>query len=260
MSARVADEAAVLTVARGLQVLRAFRSERSPVSNAELARRTGLSKSTVSKLTSTLLQLGFIGYVPGGRQFELAPRPLGTGHAFIESSALLHTVHPLMQELADRLGVSTALAVPDGIDMLYIACRSSSRGVRLHVGSVLPIGTTAIGRACLWAMPANERGPLIARLVQHAGPHGDALEEAVQGSFVELDDTGTCCMADGVVGNTFSTALPVRVGRQDVLMGLSCGKAVEGADLVAERKRIGPAMKQAAEQFVELLAHADGRP
>jgi DNA-binding IclR family transcriptional regulator len=260
MSTRAANEAAVLTVARGLQVLRAFRSERSPLSNGELARRTGLSKSTVSKLTTTLMQLGIIGHAPGGRQFELAPGPLSTTQAFIGSSALLHTVQPLMQELADRLGVATSLAVPDGIDMLCIACRASHRGGRPHVGSVLPMSTTATGRACLWAMPPDERRPLVDRLVQHAGPHGNSLEAAIRRSFAELDETGTCCVPDGVVSDTFSIALPVRVGRQANLMGLNCGKALCGADLAAERQRIAPAMKEVARQVVDRLADTDGRP
>jgi len=38
-----------MTVERGLDVLRAFRAERAPLSNAELVRRTGLSKATVSR-------------------------------------------------------------------------------------------------------------------------------------------------------------------------------------------------------------------
>ena len=251
-----------LTVSRGLQVLRAFRSERSPLSNAELVRRTGLSKATVSRLTSTLLQLGFLGHVAGSRHFELAAGPLAIGHAFIESSKLLQTVHPLMQELADRLAVSTALAIPNGLDMLYIAYCASARvaTLRLGVGSVLPMGMTAIGRAYLWALPAGDRGLLISRLTQDAGPHAAALETAIRASFCELDDTGTCCVSDGVLRDTFGFALPVRAGRQGVLMGLSCGKAAVRPDLSAERRRLVPALKDAAMQFEELLADADGQP
>ena len=40
------------TLARGLSVLRAFRTSDDGLSNAEIAQRTGLPKSTVSRLTS----------------------------------------------------------------------------------------------------------------------------------------------------------------------------------------------------------------
>jgi DNA-binding IclR family transcriptional regulator len=152
MSARVQtreEASALLTVERGLQVLRAFRSNSAPLTNAELVGRTRLSKATVSRLTSTLLQLGYLRRGPDGRAFEVAARPLGIGHAFIASSELLHETQPLLQTLADRLAVSVALAIGDGLDMLYVAYRASQRvaTLRLGVGSVLPMGTTSIGHA-----------------------------------------------------------------------------------------------------------------
>src|SRR4051794_20577612 len=110
------QEAALLTVERGMQVLRAFRCHRACLSNAELVRRTGLPKSTVSRLTSTLLQVGFLRHVPGGREFELATGSLTMGHAFVSSSELLHRADPLLQELAERLDLSVALAVGDAFE------------------------------------------------------------------------------------------------------------------------------------------------
>jgi DNA-binding IclR family transcriptional regulator len=73
------DDAAntMLTVSRGLQVLRTFRGERTALSNAQIVARSGLPKSTVSRLTSTLMRSGFLRHVAGGRQFELASGSLG---------------------------------------------------------------------------------------------------------------------------------------------------------------------------------------
>ena len=51
-----------------------------------------------------------------------------------------------MQELADRLNGSVALAIGDHLEMLYIGYRISHRiaTLRLGVGSLLPMGTTSI--------------------------------------------------------------------------------------------------------------------
>jgi DNA-binding IclR family transcriptional regulator len=252
----------MLTVGRGLQVLRAFRSERTAVSNAELVRRTGLSKATVSRLTTTLLQMGFLRHEPGGRSFELAAGALGMGHAFIESSDLLQAVQPFMQDLAERLEVSAALAVPDDLDMVYIAYCASHRvaTLRLGVGSVLPMGLSAIGRAYLWGLPLAEQRALLARLRGQAGPQADALDAGIRASFGELDDSGTCCVWSGVLRDTYGIALPVRAGRQRVLLGLSCGRAVLRPDLAAERRRIAPMLRQAALDLQQLLSGVDGVP
>ena len=52
----------------GLRPLRAFRCDRASLGNAELVRRTGLPKATVSRLTTTLLQVGFLRHVAGGSE------------------------------------------------------------------------------------------------------------------------------------------------------------------------------------------------
>jgi DNA-binding IclR family transcriptional regulator len=252
---------AVLTVERGLQVLRAFRSERAALSNAELARRTGLPKSAVSKLTSTLLQLGLVARAPGGRLFELIPGALASGHAFVGSSPLLPLVHPVLRRLTDDTFASTAMSVPDGVDMICIAsCTPARIGTAgPHVGSLLPMATTAAGRAYLWALPTNERSQQLARLLQRAADHEPGLEGAVRSSFLELDQMGTCCVSDAM-GATLAVALPLKAGRQAVLMSLSCVASSITSDVADRRKRLASALRSAAERIVELLADSDGRP
>jgi DNA-binding IclR family transcriptional regulator len=254
------DSATLMTVERGLEVLRAFRSDRTPLTNAELVRRTGLPKATVSRLTSTLLQVGFLRQAPGRRAFELADGALGIGVAFLGTNDLLHAAQPLLQDLADRLDVSVALAVPEGLDMLYVGYGVSRQvaTLRLGVGSVLPMGSTSIGRAYLWALPPAQQRPLVDACVAQAGPQGAALAQAIATSFGELAAGGTCAVWGGFQRRTYGVALPVRVGRAGLPMGLSCGKADAELDLQAERARIAPALKATAAQLQALLADFDG--
>jgi len=252
----------MLTVARGLQVLRAFGPNRGPLSNSQLARDTHLSKASVSRLTSTLIQLGYLRHVPGGRQFELAAGPLAVGHAFVASSELLQTALPLMQELANRLDVSVALGIRDGLDMLYVGYRVSVRTgtLRLGVGSVLPMDTTAIGNAYLWGLPAAEREDLVSRLRGAAGAEGARVERRIRLSFSQLRRSGTCAVLAGYQRGTYALALPVRVGRQHILMGFSCGKADVQPRLRAERERIAPELLAAARRLEHLLEDFEGPP
>lgn len=258
-----ADGAATLmTVERGLEVLRAFRSDRAPLSNAELVRRTGLPKATVSRLTSTLLQVGFLRLVPGKREFELSTGALGIGHAYLATNDMLQAAQPLMQEFADQSGVSVALGIQDGIDLLYIGYRVSRKvaTLRLGVGSVLPMATTSIGRAYLWGLPAEQRRGLIDEHKRRAGSQGDALERSIQASFLELETTGVCAVLSGFQRGTCGVALPIRVGREKTLMALSFGKADVDLDLQSERARIAPALKEAALRLETLLRDFDGHP
>ncbi|WP_198968727.1 IclR family transcriptional regulator [Xylophilus sp. ASV27] len=257
--AQAAESATLMTVERGLEVLRAFRSDRTPLTNAELVRRTGLPKATVSRLTSTLLQVGFLRLVPGRREFELSAGALGIGHAYLATNDMLQAAQPLMQELADRLDVSVALGIQDGIDILYVGYRVSRKvaTLRLGVGSVLPMGATSIGRAYLWGLPPGQQRALIEEHKRRAGAQGEALEQSIRASFAELAQSGTCAVLGGYQRGTYGVALPIRVGLQGALMSLSCGKADVELDLRSERERIAPALKETAARLQALLAGFD---
>jgi DNA-binding IclR family transcriptional regulator len=256
------DAAALLTVSRGLAVLRALRSDGTPVANTELVRRTGLPKATVSRLTSTLLQLGFVRRMRGGREFELAAGAYGMGHALVAASELIPTAEPVMQTLADRLKASVALAIPDGLDMLYVAYRAG-HGVatlRLGRGTVLPMATTAIGHAYLGGLEAPERQRQIDRLTAMAGNGAQAIARGIAHSLADLAAQGACTVLGGYQRDVGATAVPLRVGRRAVLMGLSCGKASLQADVALERRIVVPAIKDAAAELQERLAPLDGLP
>lgn len=250
------------TVQRGMDVLRAFRCERMALSNSELVRRTGFSKATVSRMTSTFVQLGFLRHVPGGRQFELATGPLSIGHAFTEASPLLEKARPFMQDLADRLNVSVALATGNQLEMLYIGYCTGKRiaTLRLGVGSLLPMGVTAIGRAYLWQLAPAEQQRQIAALRQAAGSKGDAMEKGIRQGFAEIESTGTCFAVGGYQRDAYGIAAPVCIGVERLPMALSCGAVDVEQHLAAARKRIAPELRKAAGQLEKLLAGVEGTP
>jgi DNA-binding IclR family transcriptional regulator len=244
-----------LTLNRGLQLLRAFRAERVPLTNGELASRTGMSKSAISRLTSTLIQLGYIHRVAGGSRFELATGVFGIGHAYLETNPVTRLAHPLMQQLADQLDVSVALATANGLDMLYIAHRAGSRiaTLRLGVGSLLPMGQTATGRAWLWGLPGHERQQYVARLLEAAGPQREAIRTGIEKAFEDLRENGVCMSHGEFQRNAYGIALPVRVGDSAAPMSFSCGAIKAQPDREAIRRRIVPGLKQAARDLERVL-------
>jgi len=78
------DPSFATTLAHGLDVLAAFRSGSGSLSNADLAGSTGLSRPTVSRLTHTLAQLGYLKRDARGR-FELGLGILAPQHRRVQS-------------------------------------------------------------------------------------------------------------------------------------------------------------------------------
>src|SRR5947209_13911476 len=85
---------------RGIELLRSFRPGSELLGNAELAERTGLSRSTVSRLTQTLVGGGLLQVEPRSRAFRLAPAVLSIGHAMRTGSSVLATAAPRMRQAA----------------------------------------------------------------------------------------------------------------------------------------------------------------
>ncbi|AKM44787.1 IclR family transcriptional regulator [Burkholderia contaminans] len=251
-----------LTVERGLEVLHAFRAVRAPLSNAELVRRTGLPKATVSRLTSTLISTGYLRRVGGGRQFELSAGALSIGHAYLEANPVTRLVTPVMQKLADKLDLSVALAVPHRLDMVYIAWRASPKiaTLRLGVGSLLPMESTAVGRAYLYGLPEDARDALIAELLEAAGDDADVVQKNLDAAFADLEQSGVCMSVGEYQRNAYGIAVPIVVGRTQTLMALNCGAVELEPDMTAIRRRVVSELKAAAETLSFILSDVDCEP
>ncbi|WP_434666201.1 IclR family transcriptional regulator [Paraburkholderia sp. A3BS-1L] len=248
-----------LTVERGLEVLRAFRAARAPLSNAELVRRTGFPKATVSRLTTTLIAIGYLRRVGGGRQFELSAGALSIGNAYLEANPFTRIVNPFIQKLADKLDLSVALAVPHRLDMIYIAWCASARiaTLRLGVGSLLPMESTSVGRAYLYALQPAQREWLVAALLEAAGDHAESVRRNLEVAFADLRESGVCMSVGEYQRNAYGIALPIVVGRSNTLMTLNCGAIELDPDMNVIRKRVIPELKATASKLMKELADVD---
>jgi DNA-binding IclR family transcriptional regulator len=160
------DEQFVTSLARGLSVLRAFRRGDNGLGNQELAERTGLAKSTISRLTYTLAALGYLNYSQATGRYTLSVATLSLGFSVLGNLAIRDIARPLMQALADKYDCSVAIGAPDQRTMIYVEhCRGQSPlHIGIEVGSHVRMATTAMGRAYLASLPADARESLLDKL------------------------------------------------------------------------------------------------
>src|SRR5690242_20699779 len=105
------DRQFVEALARGLDVLRAFRAEDGGglLGNQEIAARTGLPKPTVSRLTYTLTKLGYLVHSERLGKYRLGTPVLSLGYAVLGAAGIHQAARPLMQALADSIDASVSL-------------------------------------------------------------------------------------------------------------------------------------------------------
>jgi IclR family pca regulon transcriptional regulator len=134
------------TFERGLAVLHAVATHPEPrLRRGDLAKASGLPRSTVDRVTATLLHLGHLR--AEGQDLRLALPAMELGNAYLASCGLVGPLAPLLTRLADELDESVTLAVPDDDGARLIAQSTRRRAVYLafHVGAVLPDDRTAAG-------------------------------------------------------------------------------------------------------------------
>ncbi|WP_347333583.1 IclR family transcriptional regulator, partial [Ralstonia pseudosolanacearum] len=117
---REGDPNFVTALARGLELLRAFRPGDTLLGNQEFVRRTGFPKATVSRLAGTLVALGYLRYDDALGKYGLDAGVLALGFAYLASSDVVQLARPHMSAFAQRHGVSISLGRRERLDMVYL--------------------------------------------------------------------------------------------------------------------------------------------
>ncbi len=235
------DRQFVTALARGLEVLACFRSRDRALGNQEIARRCGLPKSTVSRLTHTLTRLGYLSQDADSAKYRLGSATLALGSSVLARMDMRQLARPLMQQLADATGTMVSLGVRDRLSMIYVEnCRSASAlTLSLDVGSRIPLGSTAMGRAWLAVAPAHEREALIDELAALGAPDWAAQHASIEQSLRDYRSLGCACSFGDWQPDVNAIAVGIDPGRGLPRMAINCGGPAFqlGAEFLLEQAR-----------------------
>src|SRR6202158_2806536 len=176
------DRSFVVALSRGLDVLRAFHPNDGLLGNQEIAARTNLPKPTVSRLTYTLTKLGYLTPVPRFEKYQLAPSAMALGYAALANLGVRHLSEAYREQVMRETGGAVAVGGRDRFSMIYFGQSRNglTLGVQLDVGSRIPIVTTAMGRAYIWALPSDERASLLRELREHYGSRWPRMRDGIE--------------------------------------------------------------------------------
>lgn len=139
----------VQSLERGLAVIRAFSAEHHRLTVTEVARTTGLTRAAAWRFLTTLEALGYVS--TDGRYFQLRPKVLDLGYAFLSSFSLPEIAQSNLELLAEELHEPCSATVLDGSDVVFVA-RATTRRIMvmsLGVGRRLPAHASSMGRVLL---------------------------------------------------------------------------------------------------------------
>lgn len=152
-------------------ILRSFTGDDRVLGLAELVRRTGLPKATVSRIAGELVRHRLLdrdthGYRLSGGLFELGLR------ASVERT-LLELAMPFLQDLYERTHETVHLGVRDGTEVVYIAKIGGHRQAASpsRTGGRMPLYCTAIGKVLLAHAEPGLRGQVLTGPLERRTPH-----------------------------------------------------------------------------------------
>jgi IclR family pca regulon transcriptional regulator len=146
----------VQSLARGLAVIEAFDKDNRSLTLSDVSRRTGYSRAAARRLLLTLVELGYA--TLDGKLFELRPKILNLGFAYLSSLGLWEMAQPYMEELVEEVGESCSASVLEDFEVVYVVrvpTRKRVMSININIGTHLPAHATSMGRILLAGMDSN---------------------------------------------------------------------------------------------------------
>ena len=188
------DRQFITALARGLELLRCFTPQRPYLGNQDLSQMTGLPKGTITRLTYTLVKLGYLKQSTNSSKYQLSAGVLGFGYTMMANISINNLVTPYMEELADYADSAVAMATRDRLMMVYlnVVQGSGTTTMRRNVGSYLPIHLSSMGRACLASMPPAEQEFILDAIRNKYKDEWLKIRRGLDKAFKDYDDYGYC--------------------------------------------------------------------
>lgn len=245
------------TLARGLSVLRAFRASDDGLGNAEISERTGIPKSTVSRLTFTLQSLGYLSHARRHDRYRPGPALLALGNVAQASISFVDLSGPIMQRLADETGTLSLLLVRDDTRLLIVKTwrpRDVS-SLWLEAGHRLPLNGTSSGHTLLAAMPKDLFETTVANAAGDRGLTEERATQARSGAYSQLITRGFSITPPEQYfsGNIHAVSKPFQSRDLAEPVVFTCGAMPQ--DLTVERmeNEVGPKLNDAVKELERIM-------
>lgn len=120
----------IRALARGLDVLEAFRIAKPELSVADVAQLTGLPKPTVVRLLSVLLDRRFVERAADGERYRLGVKTFEVGSTYLQSTSLESEAKPIIHQLVARTNQTANLGILDQYEVVHVQVVAPDRPVR----------------------------------------------------------------------------------------------------------------------------------
>ena len=121
------------SIVNGFRLLECFAESQSRLTLMELVRKLNISVGSAQRITHTLMILEYLYKDPKTKTFQLTPKILSLGFAFLEHSGLREIVLPYLKKLNEITNETVNLAMLDGDEIVYIERVQTSHFITTNI-------------------------------------------------------------------------------------------------------------------------------
>ena len=233
----------VQSLAKGLEILSAF-SGGASLGNQQLVKLTGLPKATVSRLTTTLVTLGYLQPDTQSRKLQMGTRVLGMGVTVQREVGLQRVARPFMEALSRELELTVSFGTRDRTGLVFLEVTRPPSSARLvtntDVGSVLPLASTSIGLAYIVAAPVKERAQILQSLNKRHKDEWPQLRLNIEKAHLEYQRQGFVITRKSWGRDVNGVGVPLQLPERHMLYAFHCAGPASQLPLQRIRREIGP--------------------
>jgi DNA-binding IclR family transcriptional regulator len=234
--------AIVVPFARALAVLGAYGPHDRWLGNHELASRTGLPQSTITRIAQSLVALRYLHYAHAERKYRLAASVLALGYGAIANSDVQRAARAHMQAFAQRHQVLVNLSSRDRLELIVLESCSGLKAALppgLHVGARVGLASSPMGWALLAGLPELERFYLMGNLERKMPREWPRLRRRSGEAIAQVLEKGFCVSLGEADNELGVVAAPLLIADHAPLV-LACFGSGAEASPQRLRRELGP--------------------
>ena len=209
---------------------------------SELARRTGLAKSTVHRLVGELARYDLVEVTREG--IRLGMRLFELGQNVPRQRSLMEAALPFMRDLQEATRETVHLAILDGTEVVYVEILHGADHPRLpsRVGGRMPAHATGVGKAILAFSSSSVVDAMIAGGLERRTPHTLVMPGALRNELHRIAESRVSFDREESGPGIVCAASPIFGRNGEVVAAIS----LTGWSSRLDVERVAPAVRTAA--------------
>lgn len=145
------NKVTVQSVDRALEIIDILQDEPQGLGVTSLSKKMGVSKSTIYRLLSSLLNKEYVRKNRETQKYHLGLRLMQLGQTVTNQIDIRQIASPVMERLVQDTGETVHLVVQNGNEIVYIDKIESQATIRMfsNIGKRAPMHCTGVGKAIL---------------------------------------------------------------------------------------------------------------